>query len=50
MSHCTQEDRHPGENTLVADAQKHVFKTLVYNVHLHSIIVFLSSLSSIAVL
>lgn len=39
-----------GRNILVTDAQKHVFKAPVYNVHLHITIVFLSSLNGIAVL
>lgn len=52
VSHCRQEDRHPGgKNILVSDAQKHVFKAPVYNVHLCIIIFFLkSSLNGIAVL
>lgn len=39
-----------GRKILVSDAQKHVLKAPVYSVHLHTIIVFLSSLNGVAVL
>lgn len=39
-----------GKNIPVSDAQKHVFKAPVYNVHLYIMIIFKSSLNGIAVL